>query len=258
MDRGELVNRVNRALDLPLAVLSLVMLALVLTDVLVAVPHAGRMWLERVNWTIWAVFALEFAAKLLIAPQRRQYLRTHWFDALVALVPMFRVVRALRILRVTRAVPLFRLAAFIGMGLRGTRAFVAHYRMGYLLALSGLVTLGGAAVVLLLERDVPGTRFHTFGDALWWSAALMTTIGSDLNPRTGLGRLVALIEMLFAMVVFVYVVGALSSELLHRRGGTREPTVQQGVEELEGEVGWDSGAGDERKGPRHAPRGPIG
>lgn len=246
MDRGELVNRVNRALDLPLALLSLVMLGLVLTDLLVEVPPAGRAWLARANWIIWAVFALEFLAKLLIAPERRQYLRTHWFDALVVIVPMFRVVRALRVLRVTRAFPLFRLAAFMGMGLRGTRAFVAHYQLGYLLVLSGLVTVGGAAVMFLLERDVPGTRFHTFGDALWWSAALMTTIGSDLNPRTGLGRLVAFVEMLFAMVVFVYVVGALSSELLHKRHGPREPTVQQGVEELEGEPGWGSGGGDQR------------
>lgn len=244
MDRGELVNRVNRALDLPLAVLSLVMLGLVLTDLLVEVPPEGRVWLERVNWIIWAVFAAEFAAKWLIAPHKRRYLSTHWFDALVVIVPMFRVVRALRILRVTRAFPLFRLAAFMGMGLRGTRAFVAHYRLGYLLAISALVTVAGAAAMLLLERDVPGTRFVTFGDALWWSAALMTTIGSDLNPQTGLGRLVAFVEMLFAMVVFVYVIGALSSELLHKRGGTRQPTVQQGIAELEGEARRGSGVSD--------------
>jgi hypothetical protein len=112
--------------------------------------------------------------------------------------------------------------------------------------------------MLLLERDVPGTRFVNFGDALWWSAALMTTIGSDLNPQTGLGRLVAFFEMLFAMVVFVYVIGALSSELLHKRGGMRKPTVQQGVAELEGEPGQDSGVSVESVAPRHAPRRPGG
>lgn len=240
MERSELVNRVNRVMDLPLALLSLVMLGLVLTDLLVEVSPAERVWLERANWVIWGVFALEFAAKFVIAPNRRRYMRTHWFDALVVIVPMFRVVRALRILRVTRAFPLFRLAAFVGMGLRGTRTFFAHYRMGYLLALSALVTVGGAVVVLLLEREAPGTRFVTFGDALWWSAALMTTIGSDLNPHTGPGRLVAFLEMIYAMVVFVYVIGALSSELLRKRAGIREPTVRQGIEELEGEPGRPS------------------
>jgi voltage-gated potassium channel len=234
LDRNQLVNRINRALDVPMAVLSVVMLGLVLTDLLVHVPPEARGWLNRLNWAIWGVFALEFALKFALAPGKRAYMRIHWFDALVVIVPMFRVVRALRVLRVTRAFPLFRFAAFIGMGLRGTRRFFRHYWLGYLLALSCLVMVAGAAAAYMLERDVPGTRFVTYGDALWWSAALLTTIGSDLNPHTGLGRLLAVAMMGYAMVVVVYVISALSNELLHR-GGPRAPTVQEGVAEMEGQ-----------------------
>lgn len=234
VDRSQLVNRVNRALDVPMAFLSLVMLGLVLTDLLVQVPPDARAWLNQLNWAIWGVFALEFAFKFAVAPNKRAYMRIHWFDALVVIVPMFRVVRALRILRVTRAFPLFRLAAFMGMGLRGTRRFFRHYRLGYLLVLSCLVMVAGAAGAYLLERDVPHTRFVTFGDSLWWSAALMTTIGSDLNPQTGLGRLLAVAMMFYAMVVFVYVISALSNELLRGRGPSA-PTAQQSVAEMEGD-----------------------
>ena len=182
-------------------------------------------------------------------------MRTHWFDALVVIVPMFRVVRALRILRVTRAFPLFRLAAFMGMGLRGTRAFLVHYRIGYLLALTALVTVGAATGMLLLERDEPGTHFVSYGDALWWSAALMTTVGSDLNPQTGPGRVLAVGIMLYAQSVFVYLIGALSSELLHKRVPAK-PTAQQGMAELEGEAERPAATGTRRSGPHHAPRRP--
>ncbi|MFN3429726.1 MAG: ion transporter [Candidatus Sericytochromatia bacterium] len=241
LDRNQLVNRINRALDLPMAFLSLVMLGLVLTDLLVEVPPEVGYWLNHLNWAIWGAFAAEFVFKLVVATDKRQYVRTHWFDAVVVIVPMFRVVRALRILRVTRAFPLFRLAAFMGMGLRGTRRFFGHYRLGYLLTLSCVVTVAGAAGVFLLERHVPDTRFVTFGDSLWWSAALMTTIGSDLNPQTGFGRLLALVMMFYAMIVFVYVISALSNELL-RSGGPKVPSTEQGLAEMDGEQADATGA----------------
>ena len=235
MDRAQWVNRINRALDLPLALLSLVMLGLVLVDLMVQLTPAQAAVVDRANWAIWWVFALEFLLKLGLSPDRRRYLRTHWFDALVVIVPMFRVVRALRILRVTKAFPLFRLVSFVGMGLRGTELFVKRHRLGYLGAVTALVVVGGAVGAYLLERHVPGTRFQSFGDALWWSSALMSTIGSDLNPETGLGRLLAVGMMFYAQLVVVYLIGALAGDLLRGPRKTPAPTVEQGIEEVEGE-----------------------
>jgi voltage-gated potassium channel len=248
VDRNQLVNRINRQLDLPLALLSLVMLVLVLVDLLVEVPAGTRVWLERVNWALWSVFAIEYLVKLSVSEGKREYLRSHWFDALVLVVPTFRVVRALRILRVAKAFPLFRLAAFMGMGVRGVASFFARYQLGYLLALTTLVTLGCAAAVFLLERDLPGTRFVTFGDSLWWSAALMTTVASDLNPQTAWGRVIAVAEMVYSMAIFVYLMGAVANDLLRTK--TPEPTtptVQRGVKELEGKA----------PAPRKAPEPPT-
>jgi voltage-gated potassium channel len=234
MDRDRRVDRINRALDLPLAVLALVMLTLVLIDLFATVPPETRLWLERANWACWAVFALEYAVKLVVSERPRDYVRRHWFDALVLIVPMFRVVRALRALQVIKAFPTFRLAAFMGMGLRGSARFFRKYQLGYLTALTAIVTLGCAALVYGLERDVPGTRFTDIGASLWWSAALMTTIASDMNPQTAWGRVVAVLEMGYAMVVFVYVVGAVSAELLHP---PQAPTVDEGLKEMDGEDG---------------------
>lgn len=242
MDRERLVNRINQALDLPMAILSMVMLALVVIDLTVVVAPETTVWLERANWLIWGVFALEFAFKLLVAPNKRRYMQRHWFDALVVIVPMFRVVRALRILHVTKAYPIFRLVAYIGRSSSSLRVFFAERRLGYLAALTVLVTVLGAAGVYMLERDAPGTRFLSFGDSLWWSAALMTSVGSDLNPQTPLGRLLAVGLMIYAMVVVVYLISALSAHLL--RGERPAPAITMAPREPE-EAEIDRALGDE-------------
>ena len=142
MERDRLVNRINRRLDLPLAFLSLVMLGMILVDLLADVPPETRFWLERLNWGLWSIFAVEYLVKLVVAESARAYMRDHWFDALVLIVPTFRVLRAMRLLRVTRAFPAFRLAAFMGMGLRG------------MAGLSGATVTGEGRVALIL--DFPG------------------------------------------------------------------------------------------------------
>lgn len=243
MDRERIVNRINGALDLPMAILSMVMLALVVIDLTVVVAPETTVWLERANWLIWGVFALEFAFKLLVAPNKRRYMSRHWFDALVVIVPMFRVVRALRILRVTKAYPMFKLVAYIGRSSSSLRVFFTERRLGYLGALTVLVTVVGAAGVYLLERDAPGTRFVSFGDSLWWSAALMTSVGSDLNPQTPLGRLLGVGLMIYAMVVVVYLISALSAHLL--RGDRPAPAITMAPHEPD-EAEIDRALGEER------------
>jgi voltage-gated potassium channel len=51
--------------------------------------------------------------------------------------------------------------------------------------------------VLDAEQDASGANITTFGDALWWSATTVTTVGyGDLFPVTTTGRFVAVALML--------------------------------------------------------------
>lgn len=235
MDRNALVSRINRTLDLPLAVLSLVMLGLVLADLSFELTAAQALWLDRANWAIWSVFALEFVLKLGLSTNKRHYLKTHWFDALVVIVPMFRVLRALRALRVAKAFPLFRLVAFAGVSLRGVGHFFRRHRLGYLGALTGIVIVVTAVAEYLLERQMPGTGFRTFGDALYWSAALMTTVGAGWDPQTPLGRVIAVAVMMYSVSVFAFLVSALASDLFARGPSPAPaPTAEEGAQEMDG------------------------
>ena len=57
---------------------------------------------------------------------------------------------------------------------------------------AGLVVLGGATALLLVEGERPDSTVHSWGDALWWSLTTLTTTGyGDHVPVTTAGRLIA-------------------------------------------------------------------
>ena len=82
---------------------------------------------------------------------------------------------------------------------RLNRAVVSGRIIPYLVALMFVIMLGGALAVRVLSPN----SFSSFGNALWWSATTVTTIGyGDVVPATSGGRVVATFVM-FASVATV-------------------------------------------------------
>lgn len=212
--REELRKKLDRYLDLPLAIASLVVVLLVVIQLTgeVAEPWSGR--LEALSWGLWGLFFLEFVMKFALAPVKRHYLRENWLDVLVVLLPFLKFLRLARVLRATRALPVFRLLVFGGRGSGSALALLRRRRLGQLGIVSVMVVLLGASAGYLIEADAPGTTITDFGDALWWSAALVTTVGSELYPVTAGGRILAFALMIYAIGVFSYFIGAIASVLV--------------------------------------------
>lgn len=67
-----------------------------------------------------------------------------------------------------------------------------------------------ALAMLDAERDADGATIHTFGDALWWGATTVTTVGyGDRYPVTTTGRIVATA----LMVVGISLVGVVTATI---------------------------------------------
>jgi voltage-gated potassium channel len=65
------------------------------------------------------------------------------------------------------------------------RATMHRRGFAYVSVLTLLVTLAGAGAMLAFERDVPDPAgIHDFGTAFWWTAMIMTTMGSAYFPQT--------------------------------------------------------------------------
>jgi voltage-gated potassium channel len=83
---------------------------------------------------------------------------------------------------------------------------VSTYVVGVAVAAVGL----GAVAVLDVEQDGEGAHITTFGDALWWAATTVTTVGyGDRYPVTTEGRFMAVA----LMVVGIAMVGAVTASV---------------------------------------------
>jgi voltage-gated potassium channel len=187
---------------------------------------------------IWILFIADFAVRLLLAPHRLTFLRRRWLTALSLIVPALRVAglfvlaRAMRAARAVRGVRLVRAVGSLNRGINALGKTLHRRGALYVIVLTIAVTLAGAAGMYALEPHAAGANgFHDYGDALWWTAMLVTTIGSAYWPQTPEGRILAFLISLFSIAVFGYVTATLASFFIDRDAASNGTAVA-GSDEL--------------------------
>lgn len=171
-------------------------------------------WMRVASDAIWFIFVAEFAIRFSVAPQKAAFLRRNWLTLISLGLPALRILRfarALRLLRVTRSLRLVRLLTSLNRGFRSLGQAMQRRGAGYIGALTVLMTLAGAAGMLAFEGGSPGGAFTGYGEALWWTAMIVTTLGSDYWPQTTEGRLLTLLLSIYAVGVFGYLAASLAS-----------------------------------------------
>ena len=217
MERYELLQRLEDGLETPMLILAFLWLALLVLELIWGVS----LLFEIIGTIIWVIFILDFAVKFALAPHKLAYLKLNWLIAFSLLIPalrLFRIVRALRLLRlarVGRGLRLVRVVSSLNRGMRALRASLGRRGFGYVIALSILVTFAGAAGMFAFESGAPG-GIRSYGEALWWTAMLLTTMGSQYWPHTVEGRLLCLFLALYAFAVFGYVTATLATFFVGR------------------------------------------
>ncbi len=201
--RQVLLDRVEAATAGPLTIAAILLVASFLAPAIapdVDALHAARLVIVPV---VWFLFAANLAIKLAIAPDRTHYLRRHWLDVLIVALPVFHPL-------------MIGMAGTAGLrGYAGLRDLRGRLGLGYTIVAAMLVVLLAAALVTEAERGATGGSIHNFGDAVWWSAATVTTVGyGDVSPVTATGRAVGLALMVVGIATFGLVAANLATILL--------------------------------------------
>ena len=198
----------ERRTDVPMTLLALAFLVAYAWPILqTALSPSLMMFCQTVSWCVWGAFALDLVVRLVLAERRWEYAKSNWYDVALVVLPMLRPLRLLRVLALARFFDRSVAANLVG-------------RMAIYVAGTALMALGlGALAVLDAERTAPGATITNFGDALWWSAATVTTVGyGDFYPVTLEGRLVALVLMVVGIGVVGTVTASIASWFVSRVG----------------------------------------
>ncbi len=152
---------------------------------------------------VWVAFGVHYFASFALAADRTKWFWHHLLDLFILVVPFLRPLRLLQLVLLLRVMN--------ASGARGLRGRVGLY-VGLGAAL--LAFVAGLAV-LDAERDAAGASIVTFGEAMWWSATTMTTVGyGDLYPVTDTGRLVAVGLMVGGIALLGTVTASVASWLI--------------------------------------------
>jgi voltage-gated potassium channel len=179
--------------------------------------------LDAFVWVIWGIFVADFAIRFVLAPRKAVYLRNNWITVLSLAVPALRVlriarfVRVLRVARATRSLRLVKVVGSLNRGMRALRATMRRRGVGYAIVLTFIITLVGAAGMYAFESSLMTAEgLNTYADALWWTAMIMTTIGSDFWPQTAEGRILTFLLSVYAFAIFGYLTATLASFFIGR------------------------------------------
>src|SRR5271157_4165781 len=168
-----------------------------------------------------------------------RYVAFQWSDIL-AIIPFDYIVLvsfgialpltiAFKLLRLVRIVALLRFSRRIE---REVLAFAEKTRLIYGLAIYLLVIIVGALLFFYFESPVNST-VSTPNDALWFMIVTMTTVGyGDIVPRTGFGRMIAVIAMITAILFASLVTATTTSALMEKFRAKREEITEASKETI--------------------------
>jgi len=222
--REELLHHIERLTELPLLILSFAMIPLLVGILVWELSPSEESILFTIDWFIWALFAVDMGIKFVIAPHRLAYLRRHWLEVLVVVVPFFRPLRILRIF-------IFGSRAWVGMRRLVNIDFLLVYGIGLVII---------AATVVASVENGENASIHSFPDALWWAVVTITTVGyGDMVPVTVVGRAVGFVLMLGGIAFFSGLTANFASFLVRGRSDPQQKalaTLTSEVESLRQEI----------------------
>ena len=223
--RELLLDKIERITEIPLMILSLVMIPLLLGPVLWDMAENEERFFFLADILIWTLFAVDMLVKIVLSTNRINYLKVNWFELIVVGLPWFRPFRIVRLIA-------FAAKSYKGTTRAGKPDFLLVYAVGLIVV--------GATIVTTFEQGY-GSSLESFSQSLWWSLVTTTTIGyayGDTLPMSIAGRGMAVILMLGGLGIF----GAITANLGAVFSNAGDPNtkalaeIQQELRDLKSEI----------------------
>jgi voltage-gated potassium channel len=240
--RGRLLHTISGMTDKLMVGLALIWVGLMIADLLGKLSPA----LQILNNIIWLIFGLDFAVKFVVAPHKAVFLRSQWITILSLILPAFRLLRIVQAIGALRALSVLRILTSVNRNMSSLGRAMEKRGLGYVVIVTLIVLFGGAAGMYSFENPgqlrqegfgavaASGGGLHSYSDSVWWTAMLMTTIGSQYWPVTLAGRSLCFLLSLYSLGVFGYITAALASFFVGRTAEERRKSEPAEMVALKG------------------------
>ena len=185
-------------------------------------PEGDRNFIVIVNLVVFIVFAIDYIVKLVLTDSKPTYIRTQWLSLFIVISQLLALLPALGIFGVLRGVRAIRvfgvIARIFGIGAAtksSGKEFFKKRAASVAFGVAGLTLITSAVAFTIAEDVGDGRRINSFFDALWWSAATITTVGyGDIYPVTTAGRIIAVFTMVVGISTLAVVTARIAKFLI--------------------------------------------
>jgi voltage-gated potassium channel len=221
-------KRVQGFFNWPVIVAALLVLPVIVVEQ-TAVNDTVKTVAGVLNWVIWIVFAAELATMLWVVPHKWRWLVQNPLDVMIVVLtpPLLPAgLQSLRVLRLLRLVRLLKLAQV-------SRRVFSLEGLRYAALLGLLTIIGGGAAFAAVEKN----QNLDLWDGVFWAVSTMTTVGSDIQPHTTLGRIIAMSLVLVGIGFVALLTGAVAERFL-------APEIHEEISEVREEIEQEEGVID--------------
>lgn len=185
-------------------------------------PYDG--YLNIIQMILWGLFAADYCIRLYLAPRRLYFITHNLMNLAIVLLPAWRIVSFLAMIHLTANRQYKRLSELAVKLFGYTAIFIIMF----------------ALAIYSVESSEPGAMIRDLPTAYWWTFTTLATVGyGDVYPVTGIGRVIAVVVMLYGVGMVAVATGALASWIIEKIGGREEqeyPATKADVDDLRQEI----------------------
>lgn len=213
----------SSAYTISITVLAVASIILAVLDIAGKIPISETPY-KQIDTGILLIFVVDYAVRFYRSDDRKTFFKQNIPD-LLAIIPFNTLFSAFRVFRVFRLAKASRLLKFTRLLRAGALTAKLRRRISGVLKTNGLVYLlyVNGALILAASGIMMYTEGMTFPDALWWSIVTCTTVGyGDISPSTALGRITAVVLMMFGIGFIGMLTGSITTYFTaHREHDTK-------------------------------------
>lgn len=204
--KSETIDIIYLLLHVIMLALSIFLIVSISIDSFSGEVFYGQPRFMKTQLYICIVFLADFFIELLMADRKWHYIATHFIFLLVS-IPYLQIIHhfdwtmSMNAKYLLQFIPLVRggyaMAIIVGWFAYNK---VAGIFVTYLVTL--LATVYFASLVFFMFEHAVNPPVKEYSDALWWATMDVTTVGSDINAVTPVGRVLAVLLAALGMMMF--------------------------------------------------------